>query len=211
MSQADTSSADHEAIATAAAAPAPSQPADGDRIDGEVKWFDVKKGFGFIGGPEGEDVFVHFSAITGDGFRTLKDGEAVSYTLSRGDKGFHALDVRRTGAPADTAHAAHTADEGEPRPARKQPRQNAGGGFKSKPANKSGGRDKPRREVREGRDSRDQRDDRGDRPSRKPSIEALPHERDRSLVGAKPAAKSVGSSRADHGLPIDDDDDGYVG
>jgi CspA family cold shock protein len=62
---------------------------------GTVKWFDVKKGFGFIVGPEGQDVFVHFSAIEGDGFRTLKDGERVAYVLNHGDKGFNATQVRR--------------------------------------------------------------------------------------------------------------------
>ena len=64
-------------------------------LQGEVKWFDVKKGFGFIIGPEGEDVFVHFSAIKSDGFRTLKDGEQVRYELHSGDKGLHATNVTR--------------------------------------------------------------------------------------------------------------------
>jgi len=65
---------------------------------GTVKWFDTKKGFGFIIGPEGQDVFVHFSSIEGDGFRSLKDGEAVDYDLARGDKGFSATRVKRVGA-----------------------------------------------------------------------------------------------------------------
>lgn len=65
---------------------------------GNVKWFDVKKGFGFIVGPEGQDVFVHFSSIGGDGFKTLKDGEPVEYDLQQGEKGFHARDVRRVNA-----------------------------------------------------------------------------------------------------------------
>lgn len=65
---------------------------------GQVKWFDVKKGFGFIVGPSNEDVFVHFSVIQSDGFRTLKDGEMVEYELHEGDKGCYASDVRRTGA-----------------------------------------------------------------------------------------------------------------
>ena len=63
--------------------------------DGNVKWFDVKKGFGFIEGPDGQDVFVHFSAIQIDGFKTLKDGERVVYDLHQGDKGYHAQNVRR--------------------------------------------------------------------------------------------------------------------
>ena len=62
---------------------------------GPVKWFDTKKGFGFIVSEEGEDVFVHFSSIEGDGFRALKDGEIVDYDLVRGDKGLSAQKVRR--------------------------------------------------------------------------------------------------------------------
>ena len=67
-------------------------------IQGEVKWFDPKKGYGFIVGPEEQDVFVHFSQITGDGFRSLKDGEAVEYELLEGDKGLQAKDVKRVEA-----------------------------------------------------------------------------------------------------------------
>ena len=62
---------------------------------GPVKWFDTKKGFGFIVSPDGEDVFVHFSSIEGDGFRSLKDGEVVEYELIRGEKGLSAKSVRR--------------------------------------------------------------------------------------------------------------------
>lgn len=75
-------------------------------IQGEVKWFDPKKGYGFIVGPEGQDVFVHFSQIMGDGFRSLKDGEQVEYDLSEGDKGLQAREVKRTEVTADAeAHA----------------------------------------------------------------------------------------------------------
>lgn len=63
---------------------------------GTVKWFDSKKGFGFIVGGEGEDVFVHFSVIEGEGFRSLKDGEPVEYEVERGNKGLLAKSVRRT-------------------------------------------------------------------------------------------------------------------
>jgi CspA family cold shock protein len=62
---------------------------------GTVKWFDVKKGFGFLLNPDGKDVFVHFSAIEGDGFRSLKDGEKVEYSQEEGAKGLHATKVRR--------------------------------------------------------------------------------------------------------------------
>jgi CspA family cold shock protein len=68
---------------------------------GTVKWFDSKKGFGFILGEEGEDIFVHFSVIQGDGFRSLKDGETVDYEFERGQKGLLAKNVQRlTPSPA---------------------------------------------------------------------------------------------------------------
>jgi CspA family cold shock protein len=72
---------------------------------GNVKWFDTKKGFGFIIGPEGQDVFVHFSSIEGDGFRSLKDGEPVDYDIARGDKGFSATRVKRMNAPDGAGNA----------------------------------------------------------------------------------------------------------
>ena len=64
--------------------------------DGVVKWFDSKKGFGFIEGPDGQDVFVHYSQIEGDGFRVLRDGGAVNYDAERGERGWHTTRVRRT-------------------------------------------------------------------------------------------------------------------
>jgi cold shock CspA family protein len=67
---------------------------------GVVKWFDSRKGFGFIRGNEGEpDIFVHFSSIEGEGFRSLKDGDAVDYELVDSEKGPQARNVRRA-APA---------------------------------------------------------------------------------------------------------------
>jgi CspA family cold shock protein len=62
---------------------------------GTVKWFDSKKGFGFILNAEGKDVFVHFSSIEGEGFRSLKDGEQVEYEQIAGDKGLLAKSVKR--------------------------------------------------------------------------------------------------------------------
>jgi len=62
---------------------------------GKVKWFDPRKGYGFIIGEEGQDVFVHYTSIVGDGFRALKDGETVDYELVRGEKGFQARNVVR--------------------------------------------------------------------------------------------------------------------
>jgi CspA family cold shock protein len=66
---------------------------------GSVKWFDGKKGFGFIVGPEGEDVFVHFSSIEANGFRTLENDEKVEYEITRGEKGLCAHHVKRLAAP----------------------------------------------------------------------------------------------------------------
>ena len=56
-------------------------------IKGTVKWFNESKGFGFIEQEGGPDVFAHFSAIVGDGFKTLSDGQAVEFVLVQGEKG----------------------------------------------------------------------------------------------------------------------------
>jgi CspA family cold shock protein len=63
---------------------------------GSVKWFDCKKGFGFIQGEEeGKDIFVHYTSIEGEGFRSLKDGEEVEFELVESDKGLQAQHVKR--------------------------------------------------------------------------------------------------------------------
>ena len=64
-------------------------------VSGKVKWFDPKKGYGFILHETGEDVFVHYSSIAGEGFRALKDGETVEYELVSSEKGLHAGHVKR--------------------------------------------------------------------------------------------------------------------
>ncbi len=64
--------------------------------NGTVKWFNDAKGFGFISQDGGDDVFVHHTAITMDGFRTLKEGEKVEFDVVRGPKGLQAANVRRT-------------------------------------------------------------------------------------------------------------------
>jgi len=85
---------------------------------GQVKWFDPKKGYGFIIGPDGQDVFVHYSHIQAEGFRALKDGEWVDYQLVKGEKGWQAREVYQgqgsgsgetngttTGGPSGSAEA----------------------------------------------------------------------------------------------------------
>jgi len=62
---------------------------------GEVKWFDSKKGYGFIEREDGDDVFVHFSAIQDDGFKTLEDGEEVEFEIVEGDRGPQAENVNK--------------------------------------------------------------------------------------------------------------------
>jgi len=64
-----------------------------DRTNGIVKWFNNSKGYGFIERETGDDVFVHFRAIRGDGFKTLKDGQKVEFNLIEGQKGLQAEDV----------------------------------------------------------------------------------------------------------------------
>ncbi|MBN1471890.1 MAG: cold-shock protein [Syntrophaceae bacterium] len=62
--------------------------------EGKVKWFNANKGFGFIENEEGGDVFVHFSSIQGDGFKTLNEGQRVSFDIAEGKKGQEATNVR---------------------------------------------------------------------------------------------------------------------
>jgi CspA family cold shock protein len=61
--------------------------------NGTVKWFNDAKGFGFLEQENGEDVFVHFSAITGDGFKSLAEGDAVTFEVTKGPKGLQAANV----------------------------------------------------------------------------------------------------------------------
>ncbi|MBP1708406.1 MAG: cold-shock DNA-binding domain protein [Deltaproteobacteria bacterium] len=60
---------------------------------GKVKWFNEKKGYGFISGDDGTDVFVHFSAIKGDGFKVLYEGDEVEFEVTTGPKGPQATNV----------------------------------------------------------------------------------------------------------------------
>jgi len=62
-------------------------------MNGKVKWFNAEKGFGFIERDGGEDVFVHFSAIQGDGFKTLDEGQNVEFDIVEGPRGLQAANV----------------------------------------------------------------------------------------------------------------------
>jgi len=72
-----------------------------ERARGVVKWFNDSKGFGFITSPSGEDVFVHYSAITGEGFKTLAERQEVEFEMQSGPKGLQAQNVTKlSNAPA---------------------------------------------------------------------------------------------------------------
>ena len=64
-----------------------------ERINGTVKWFNGTKGYGFLAREGGADVFVHFSAIQGEGFKNLQEGEKVEFTIEQGPKGIQAAQV----------------------------------------------------------------------------------------------------------------------
>ncbi|MBU1101929.1 MAG: cold-shock protein [Bacteroidetes bacterium] len=65
-----------------------------ERKEGSVKWFNSEKGFGFIQQSSGDDVFVHFKSIIGDGYKSLEENDKVEYTVVQGDKGLQASEVR---------------------------------------------------------------------------------------------------------------------
>ncbi|MEO2069316.1 MAG: cold shock domain-containing protein [Desulfurobacteriaceae bacterium] len=66
-----------------------------EKYTGTVKWFDAKKGYGFITADNGQDVFVHYTGISGNGFRTLEEGERVSFNVQESEKGLKAVEVER--------------------------------------------------------------------------------------------------------------------
>jgi CspA family cold shock protein len=62
-------------------------------VEGKVKWFNPRKGYGFIGTADGRDVFVHYSSITNEGFKTLDEGDTVAFDVVEGEKGLRATNV----------------------------------------------------------------------------------------------------------------------
>jgi len=75
-----------------------------ERLKGTVKWFNNAKGYGFIGRDEGPDVFVHYSAISSEGYKSLQEGDAVEFEIVQGQKGPQAANVSRVNTSAE----AHT-------------------------------------------------------------------------------------------------------
>ena len=68
---------------------------------GKVKWFNPRKGYGFIAGDDGQDIFVHYANISGEGYRTLEEGQAVTFDIVEGEKGLRAENViPQSGEPA---------------------------------------------------------------------------------------------------------------
>ena len=87
---------------------------DSESLKGTVKWFNDAKGFGFIEHDSGRDVFVHYSVIQAEGFKTLKDGEEVAYEIEEGPKGLHAVKVQRLASDVEEESAvAGDSDEDE--------------------------------------------------------------------------------------------------
>jgi len=74
-----------------------------DREKGKVKWFSNSKGYGFIEREQGTDVFVHFSSIQGEGYRSLLEGQDVEFSLKAGEKGLHADEVISYKSTMDTS------------------------------------------------------------------------------------------------------------
>ena len=76
--------------------------------DGTVKWFNPRKGYGFIATTDGRDIFVHYSSISGDGYKTLTEGDPVTFDVVEGDKGLRAENVV---AQAATGSASESSEE----------------------------------------------------------------------------------------------------
>ena len=84
-----------------------------DRIQGKVKWFNNRKGYGFVGRDDGDDVFVHYSAIDGDGFKTLQEGDLIEFEVVQGQKGPQADKVTKVSDAGDSGGAGDASDAGD--------------------------------------------------------------------------------------------------
>lgn len=80
---------------------------------GRVKWFDERKGYGFIAPESGSDVFVHYTGIEGTGFKTLHEGQEVEFETEQGDKGLKAVNVRIVGGEVPSSTREWQSDEEE--------------------------------------------------------------------------------------------------
>ena len=83
-----------------------------DRIQGKVKWFNNRKGYGFVGRDDGDDVFVHYSAIDGDGFKTLQEGDLIEFEVVQGQKGPQAEKVSKVSDAGDSGEGGDSRDSG---------------------------------------------------------------------------------------------------
>jgi CspA family cold shock protein len=82
--------------------------------EGKVKWFNTRKGYGFISTEDGTDIFVHYSSISGDGYRALSEGDSVSFDIVEGEKGLRAENVvQQSASGSEPAQAKKPAAESE--------------------------------------------------------------------------------------------------
>ncbi len=82
--------------------------------EGTVKWFNPKKGYGFIATPDGKDIFVHYASITGGGYKTLVEGDSVTFDIVEGEKGLRAENVvQQAAAKSEVASESEAAAESE--------------------------------------------------------------------------------------------------
>jgi len=82
--------------------------------EGKVKWFNTRKGYGFISAPDGTDVFVHYSNISADGYKTLAEGDVVSFDIVKGEKGLRAENVvPKSAAESEPAPKSKPATKGK--------------------------------------------------------------------------------------------------
>ncbi len=126
---------DSQEAAPAQAAPAPDAKAAGP-LKGKVKWFDDRRGYGFVHSEKGEDVFVHFAQLQGEGYKTLKADEPVTFVIGQGKNGPEAQQVTRVTPPVLTPEEQAVAEK---RQANKQTKKEGPGqgAAAAKPAKKA--------------------------------------------------------------------------